>query len=37
MIEIKLFLAPKNMTGNEKKTETKNPAFIPKYSTFYIF
>ena len=25
---MKLFLAPKNITGNEKNTETRNPAFI---------
>ncbi len=27
---MKLFLAPKNMTGKEKNIDTKNPPFIPK-------
>jgi hypothetical protein len=35
-MEIKLFLAPKNITGNEKNTESKNPKFIPKYRTTFI-
>ncbi len=27
---MKLFLAPKNITGNEKNTDSKNPPFIPQ-------
>jgi hypothetical protein len=26
----KLFLAPKNITGNEKNTDSKKPPFIPQ-------
>lgn len=27
---MKLFLPPKNITGNEKNTESKKPQFIPQ-------
>ena len=33
---MKLFLAPKNITGKEKKTEIKKPPFINKYKPSLI-
>jgi hypothetical protein len=32
---MKLFLAPKNITGNEKNIDNKNPPFIPQYNTLF--
>ena len=32
---MKLFLAPKNITGNEKNTDNMNPPFMPKYKTLF--
>lgn len=33
---IKLFLAPKNMIGNEKVTEIRNPMFMPKNKNLFV-
>lgn len=37
VIAIKLLRAPKNIIGNEKNTEIRNPMFIIKYNASFVF
>lgn len=37
VIAIKLLRAPKNIIGNEKNTEIRNPMFMIKYNASFVF
>lgn len=37
VIAIKLLRAPKNIIGNEKNTEIRNPMFMIKYNASIVF
>ncbi len=34
---MKLFLAPKYITGNEKNTDIRNPMFMIKYNASFVY